>query len=788
MKISLSWLGEYITFTESDPQKIADAITAHTAEVDEIEVQGKLLENCCMGKILSIAKHPDADRLNVCEVLTDKGTQTVVCGGTNLRVGMRVGFAHVGANARMPDGGLLKLESIKIRGVESNGMICAASELELEDLYPPTEDQGKKPIIDFGDGDENVGKPLGEVLGLDDIILHIDNHAITQRADLFSHLGFAFECVAIGIATWKNMPEFTQPEFTHDPLPFTMKVESKHLMPRYCSCMITIDDLGETPEWMKRKLAAVGWRPLNLPIDITNFVASEIGVPLHSFDADDIKGTVHMRVSKKGEKITTLDNQERTLPDGAMILSDDEGIFDLLGIMGGLRSSTKPTTRHIYLHSASLDPVAIRNTVIATGHRTDAATVYEKGVPHITTQIGFYRAVQLFLDLVPGARISSEQESVGDNGTAKPIDLFVDRVCSVLGVTIDAAAMTKILTDLAFEVSDKGKGVLAVTPPLHRLGDITGPHDLTEEIGRIYGYNNIENTLPSASIQPPKRDTRLHAMRDRLVDQDFTELLPLSLIGPDLLKKAKIDVEGTTELVNPLGHETSIMAPSTIPALLEQAGKNMLEVSDSLKTFHVSTVFAGGSDSHTELGALVAMRSSADLLSDPLLTLKQEVTSAVEQAGYTVTIDVSSDVPSFASKGRCADLHVNGEVVGTLFEIHPDVCSNFDLPSRAAGLTINVTALFGHAATEVVYGSIPEFPAVRYDTTVSMSHSKSVAAVLTQIRESSPLLESAEVVDLYGKESDDYKLTIRCLYRSAEKTLTEEEAKKEFAKVEKILG
>ena len=790
MKISLRWLSDFVDFTESDPLKIAEAVTAHAAEVDEVEVQGALLGNCCVGKVLSIDDHPNADKLKLCEVLTDKGAKRVVCGGTNLRIGMRVAFAHIGAHVRWHGEEMMTLEPVKIRGEKSEGMICGADELDIGALFP--ESVGPT-IVDMGDSDDDVGKPLQDVLGLDDTVLHIDNHAITHRADLFSHVGFARECVAMGIAKWK--PGMATSElrfdrdlaFTDDPIPFGFEIEEKKLMPRYCACVIEFDGLGETPDWMKKRIEAVGWRPLNTAIDITNFVATEIGVPLHSFDADDIKGTVQMRKAKEGETIVTLDKQERNLPPGALILSDDEGVFDLLGIMGGLRSSTTENTRHIYLHSASLDPMSIRHAILGTGLRTDAGTVYEKGVPHVTTELGFYRAASLMLELLPGAKIISHLESVGDNGKPEEIELSVERAQSRLGAEISGNQMKQILRDLDFTVSGTDD-TLTVTPPLHRLGDVSGPHDLTEEIGRIYGFDNIANVLPEASIEPPERDQRVHLLRDGLKDQDYLELLPLSLVGPDLLKKCKMDPESCTVISNAIGKETSLVTPSAMPALLEHAERNMLLAGDVLRTFHISTVFSDGKDDHTELGVLVACKSDPTLKGDPFLLAKQELTEALGDAGYRVTIDVCKDPLVFAHGGRCAIVKVNEAEAGVLFEVHPEVRSAFDLPARAAGALLNLDVVLEKEPESTVFASLPTFPSVTYDKTVTVSHAKSVGDLLTKLRESSDLLESAEVADLYGEEGADYNLTLRFVYRASDRTLKEEEAKEEFAKAEKVLG
>lgn len=789
MKLSLNWLQDFVTLVERDPKKLADLVTAHIAEVDDVEVQGGFLKGCCVGKILTIAKHPNADKLSVCTIKTDQGVKEVVCGGTNLRVGMRIAFAHVGTTVKTHDGGTLTLTAATIRDVKSNGMICAAVELELQDRFPPKPEDGNRPVIDFGDGDEGVGKMLEEYLGAGDVILHIDNHAITHRPDLFSLIGFARELVAIGAAKWKKKPTYPMPKFPKNSIPFKFEIHEKKLMPRYCACLIEIDGLGETPEWIKERITAVGWRPLNLPIDITNFIATEVGVPMHSFDADDIKGTVYMRAAKKGEKITTLDKQERGLSEGALILSDDEGVFDLLGIMGGLRSSTKPTTRRIYLHSCSLDPVSIRNAVIAMGHRTDAATVYEKGVPHITTEQGFLRAVELFLKYVPGARLVSRVESVGDNGKAKPIAASVARINSMLGTELTAKQMKTILESLECTVAVTGDA-LKVTPPLHRLKDLTGPHDLVEEVGRVYGFNRVDAVMPSAQIAIPARDTRVHRMRGDLVSQGYLELLPLSIVGPEILRACGFDPSHAPVIANPIGKDMSLMTPSTLPALLMHAEKYLRGETQMLRTFHVSNIFRDHADAERELGALVAAKAKTELIRDPFLLLKTELLSALARAGYRGEIDlVDAVAPSYAHPGRIAAVTVGSTRIGMIFELHPSIRERFGLPGRAAAATVNLDKLLALPSVATVAKSLPAHPPVAYDVTLTMDPSKPLKALLAKVRKSSELLESVEVADLYsGKPLSEhqYNVTLRCVYRAKDRTLTEEETKKEFAKVEAL--
>ncbi|MCF7844334.1 MAG: phenylalanine--tRNA ligase subunit beta [Kiritimatiellales bacterium] len=787
MKISLDWLGDFLEWEETDSNKIAERITACTAEVDGMGTQQMQLGRCCVGKILTVEKHPNADKLSLCDVETDQGNKRVVCGGTNLRVGMKVAFAHIGAQVKWHGEELMTLEKVKIRGEESSGMICAAEELGLADVFP--ECTGHL-IVDLGDSDDGVGESLEQYLGSGGDVLDIDNHAITHRADLFSHFGFARECIAMGLAKWrKDRPMFADHSFTKDPLPFKNIVDCEEQIPRYCACLLSIDSVGETPDWMKRRLESVGLRSLNLPIDITNYVMLEVGMPLHSFDADDIKGDVHMRLSKQGEKIVTLDKAERSLPNDSIVLSDDEGIFDLLGIMGGLRSSTKEGTKRVYLHSAGVDPVSIRKTIIATGHRTDAATIYEKGVPNVIVQMGFNRALELFLELVPGAKIISKMDSWGDNGKAEPIDLPLEKVTQMLGVEIPANTVEEILENLEFDVKKRGNG-FKVTPPLFRLGDISGPHDLIEEIGRIYGFDNIEPQLPSAQVDPPERDQRIHILRDALKEEGFMEILPLSLVGPSLLKKCNINIDSAAVIENPLGEELSIMQPSTLPGLLDHAQQNILNADKTLSTFQWGQVFASGEEDDMEMGLLISSWVETGLNDDPFLVLKSKLGRALKQAGYNSSIELMKNAPSYAHPGRVAALTVGKDPIGLIFEVHPEVREQFGLPNRAAAVRISLNQLLAIEPVTTVASAVPQFPAVTYDVTLPFDQGKSAGEFVDKVKRTSDLLESVEVANLYAEPGQvrQYNLTIRCVYRAKNRTLTEEEAKEEHKAVLALVG
>lgn len=832
MKISLDWLQDFIALKVTNPHEIARRVTAGVAEVNEVEIQGALLDCCVVGKLLYFRKHPNADKLQICDVQTDTGLRKVICGGTNLCKGMRVAFAHIGATVRWHGTELQTLRRVAIRGEESEGMICTAEELDLLSRFPESRE---RVVIDLGDSDEGVGLSLKEFFGVGDTVLHIDNHAITHRVDLFSHLGFAREFVSLGLAQWKGDKGGKRDKrgkgdlkFPSTPLPFQCIVESKHLVPRYASCLFTVDGVGETPGWMKKRLEATGWRSVSLPVDITNYVLMELGSPLHCFDADDIRGDPHIRLSKDGEEVTTLDGQTRKLAGGCLVISDDEGIFDLLGIMGGLRSSMKETTKRMYLQAAILDPVSIRRGILATGHRTDGATVYEKGVPQCIACPGLLRAVGLFLSLVPGCTLASRLEEWGDNGKAKPITLPLERVSSILGTNIPEKKIVKILEDLEFEVKMKrlaasGKRIgsrspltaqrsLIVTPPLHRLGDIHGPHDLIEEVGRIAGYNEISPAMPVEELSIPSRDPRMHTVRDALVARGFTEVVPISLVSESLLRRSGLDPADAVEIHNPLGVDMKLLQTSTLPGLLEHAQRNLLNADDWISTFHLAHVFAkgeaplrppsadyAGRAEHAELGILLADLQSRkeELLMSPVVFLKSSLAAALRSAGYELDAAVAGSIPPNAHPGRFAELLIrpvssDGNEsrpftrIGMLYELHPSIAASFDLRHRCAVAFLDLAILLAIPVGVPIAKPVPAFPAVRYDYTENVRHTQSVGDVLKRLRGSHEHLESVEVKDLYsgpdtGKNS--YNLTLTFTYRAKDRTLTEEEAKQAHEKV-----
>lgn len=790
MKLSLEWLSEFVAWKEKDVDAIARRLTLSVAEIEGVEAKGELLGNCCVGKVLSIARHPNADRLSLVDVETDRGIKKCVCGGSNVKEGMLVAFAHIGATVKWHGGELMTLEPVKIRGEASEGMICAAEELGLQEDFKPSPSDGEHPIMDLTSLKLKTGATLKEALVLDDAIFDISNTAITHRPDLFSHVGFARECVAVGLGTWKKgQPHEAKPKFAAAALPFKASQKEKTLVPGYAACTLEVSAHGITPEWMKRRLEALGIRSINLPIDITNYTMLETGVPLHAFDLSAIHGKeILFRESVRGEKVTTLDGVTRTLPDGLIVLADDKGIFDLCGIMGDDRSATRDGTRHFFLHAPSFDPKRLRQAIQKLQHRTDAATIFEKGVPPAMCELALLRAAELFLAHCPGATVTSKLISWNTAPDPKPITLPFSLIEGALGMPVSPKKMQEILENLGCSVK-KSKAALVVTPAMHRVRDLKIEEDLVEEIGRMIGYENVPDEMPASAIRIPERDNRLHLVRDALAADGYLELVPLSITGPALLERAGLDPKEALRLQNPIGDEFSLLMPSTLPALLAHAEGNLRRVAGELKTFHWGKMFHEDGE-YMEFGAMVAAAKETPLLSDPFLTLKENLEHAFMAAGYELGIEIAKDHAPYAHPGRHALLVSGGRQIGEIFEVHPQVRQRFDLPARASVARVHLSILFESSPKEKLAKSIPRFPDVSYDVTATRSHAAPLGRLIEKLRAADPLLTAVSVVDLYaGKQTPagQYNVTLRCTYSSPERTLTEEEAKKAHEKVEQLV-
>ncbi len=793
MKISLQWLQDFIELTQSDPQKISDVLTEKSAEVEEIIDLGKDFQNVVTGKILEISAHPDADRVRVTKIDVGDGTfRQIICGAQNIEVGQIVPVALVGAV--LP--GNFAIEARKMRGVMSEGMLCSGKELGI------TEDAQGIMILEEG---LELGQPLAKVLGLDGITIDIDNTSITNRPDLFSHVGFAREFVGLGLGKpitnyklqitndvsgnadeeLKKYPQKIQKEIEKIseeipdvPLPVEFDIENPEICPARAEIVAENVSVAPSPQWMQSRLQECGIRPINNIVDISNFVMLETGMPLHIFDVETISGKkITMRESKKGEKVVTLDGIERELSAGVIIQEDEEKIFDLAGIMGGGNSEISDSTTRILVHIPIYDPIRIRKASLALGHRTDASTIYEKRVPNSSILPAMYRTLQLLAELCPEMKIISNIEFVEHIPTEKRI-LFLpfSIVNRVLGQNVEESEIKKILSSLDFSIeSVTGEG-MEVLIPGHRMGDISIAEDLVEEIARIHGFNTISESAPEMKMRPsplsPIRKIR-REVADYLVGQGFYEIMTFSFIGPDLLKMCGIEGdESYVEVANPLSADQSLMRQSLLPRLLEKSAENRRH-QDNFNLFEIGKTFVRTSEESVAESVMLAGLSSGK----SFFELKGYIEGLCSYLHFPLRLTQPKQLSDFASKG--ASLFIGKDCVGEISVLKKSLQKTFNLPEGTSFFSINLSQMAEFPRKHVLVKAAPKFPEIELDLSVLAEKNTLSSEVLRAVSRIDPLIVSAEIFEIFegeGLPEGKKSVTLHFVFRAPDRTLGSTEA------------
>src|SRR3989339_2242514 len=492
MKISLNWIKQYVDIPKDfTPQELALRLTMSVVEVDAVEDQKSRYDNMVVVEVLNVVDHPQADKLKVCKVKAGSAEYQVICGGSNVRKGLKGVLALPGALVKWHgQGNLVKLSQAKIRGVESEGMLCAAAEIDLADEFnEPTFTQAAAGLGD-GIGELSAGKsgqPVAEVLGLNDVILDIDNKSLTNRPDLWGHYGLAREVAALLGKKLKPL-ELNEKIVEDSQVDLKIDIQDAENCSRYLGAVMGNIRIAPSPRWLQNFLKAVGVRPINNIVDVTNYVMLELGRPSHAFDRRQVIGdTIIVRRAKDGEVFTTLDGVDRKLDASMCLIGDAKRSIDLAGIMGGENSEIKDDTSEIILELANFNPVNIRRTANALGLRTDAAVRFEKSLAPALAELGLRRILAFIQDLLPEVKIASKLIDVNFEKEAKrEIEVSYDFINQKIGQEIPKKDVLKILDSLSFKYSDK-KGVLAVEPPAFRSAkDIAIAEDIVEEVARIY--------------------------------------------------------------------------------------------------------------------------------------------------------------------------------------------------------------------------------------------------------------------------------------------------------------
>lgn len=810
MQISYNWLKDFVKLPDStSAEEVAEKLKMSTVEVEGIRKIGAELEGVVVGKILKIEAHPNADKLKVCEVDLKDEKATIVCGGSNLTEGMLVAVAKIGAKVKWHgEGELVTLEKVAIRGVESSGMICGADEIGLLDFFPKS---GEKEIVDlspllFSKEKKVIGQPLAKALGIGDEIFEIDNKSLSNRPDLWGHYGIARE---VAVLNGRDVLPYKTTEIKPGKgLSLKVKIENSVAAPRYMAVAVKGVKIGESPAPVKQRLISCGLRPINSVVDITNYVMLETGQPLHAFDARELeqggKYDIGVRYARSGEKIITLDEKERDLPEKTLLITSHDKPVAIAGIMGGLGSGVKDDTNVVVFEAANFEAGHIRRSEMRMGLRTDASSRFEKSLDPSLCETALKKAVSMLIENSPGAETASAVVDEGGTKTVlRPIEIEGGFIEKKLGVEIPTKTVKTILGRLGFEVKAT-KAQWEVVVPSWRAHDAATPEAIVEEVARIYGYENVPSGLPEFRIAPPI-ENRLRSVERKITDllveeQGFTEVYNYSFVSLDQIKKTGDDPAQYLELDNPLSKEKPYIRRDLLQNLLDNLVKNAGK-RDRLKIFEIGQVYL------PELPGLRSTPSSDELLprqdtwlmavyfdkktSNAFSLARQALEGLTFRLPFKFKIEPAATVAPAEHPSRVAEVMLNEQPVGKLFELHPKAAKSFGLEGRVGILKINLSLVENNWSEDgKLYQPIAVYPETDRDLAFLIDKKITNQEISDALSAVDPMLKNVELFDVFegeGVGEDKKSMAYHLTLASAERTLKTEEVDGVMGKVKSVL-
>jgi phenylalanyl-tRNA synthetase beta chain len=781
MLVSLKWLRDYVDIDVA-PAVLAERLTMAGLEVDAINETGPAFRGVRVARVLSLKPHPDADHLLLCEVTTGEATHPIVCGAKNICVGDTVPLAIVGAT--LP--GDLVIRSSRIRGEVSEGMLCSEEELGIGSdasgimILPP---------------DLPLGGELGDILDLRDTVLDIS--VTPNRADCLSIVGVAREWAAIAGGELRY-PVTGVVENDEDIEAITsVSIDDPDLCPRYTARIIKGARIGPSPLWIRQRLEAVGLRPINNIVDVTNFVMMELGQPLHAFDYRFLEeGRIVVRRSRKDESFTSLDGKERILGADTLLICDGVKPVAIGGIMGGLNSEIQPDTEAVLIESAYFNPSSIRRSSRELAMGTDAAFRFERGIDPEGVIRALNRAARLIAEVSGGTICRGVIDCYPKKvETAKRIPLRIRRVNDILGTVVPAEEIVRILKSLEMGVEPDGEGRFAVTPPTCRV-DIVREIDLIEEIARLHGYDRVPATIPAASVIAGVRDGKGAVegrLREIMTGAGYTEVINYSFISPDAVDQLDIDVADArrfhVRIRNPLTEEQAVLRTTMTHSLLLNAKRNADCGGFDLKIFEVGRTFIGRGEGEQPLEAnrmaclITGLRyedrwHSRDLRAD-FYDLKGCVENILDDLRIPLPLFRSGIHEAFLHPGKSCVVFSGEEKIGFLGEVHPAVLARMDLMGPIVVCELDIDRLATLYSAIASFRSIPRFPSSSRDVAFLIHRELEAREVLLPAEEShEELLEKVQIFDIYegiNLPAGTKSVGLRFSYRSADRTLTDDE-------------
>ncbi len=781
MKASLSWLQDYVDI-EMDVDRLAHILTMAGLEVDSVSDRYDYLSTVLVGQIRSVAPHPKADKLTLCQVDAGNGSYRVVCGAPNAAEGMLAPLALPGTE--LVDGTILTESTI--RGELSQGMLCSEAELGLG-----TDPSGLMVL----DSSLVPGTTLNRALGLTDPVLDID--LTPNRPDCLSIIGIAREVAAYQGSPLKR-PNIERLEAPGDIKDHTsVLVEAPDHCPRYAARLIFDVTVAPSPFWLQDRLMSIGLRPINNLVDITNFVMMETGQPLHAFDFDNLaEQRIVVRTAYAKEPFTTLDGKARTMAEDMLMICDGQKPVGIGGVMGGMNSEIESSTRRVLLESACFNPVSIRKTAKRLGLNTDAAHRFERGVDPDGTLFALNRAAVLIARLGNGTLIGGTIDEQSNLPQPASIDLSVEQTNRALGTDLDAHQMASLLNPIEFRCDVRDSSTLHVEAPSFRV-DVSRPQDLMEEIARRWGYDNIPTTfcaIPAATRIGTKLLSQRQHIREVFCGMGFSEAINYSFIHRASCDRLRLD-EGdhrrnTVQILNPLTEDQAVLRTSLIPGLLDTMQRNISRQSRSLKLFETGKIFIDTGKDRQPLepeilgGLWTGQRQTSSWYAKPEACDFFDLKGALENLFRSLKLNevqftrAADQACPYTKAGATAQILAGKRQLGIAGEVHPGVLQAYDLKQPAFVFEIDLNTLVDLIPDGFQASPLPKYPAISRDATLIVDQAIESDALLTQIRQmDQELVEEVLLFDVFTGNpvpKNRKSISFRIVYRSASETLEDD--------------